>query len=144
MIRDDALQACASLATKYIPDRQQPDKAIDLLDTASARIRVNLKAKPQQLVMLEERYAAFLSEEEGLLKDLAHGLLQEGERLELLQRDKKALDLQLKKMNTQWQKELSLVNEILALRITLSEAADKNKKWAKMHTKRERLYKKLE
>lgn len=53
IIRDDALQACARLSTKYLPDRQQPDKAIDVLDTACARVRVNLKAKPSQIVELE-------------------------------------------------------------------------------------------
>lgn len=71
IIRDDALQACARLSTKYLPDRQQPDKGINVLDTACARVRVNLKAKPSQMVELEEQIAALKSEEEGLLKDLS-------------------------------------------------------------------------
>lgn len=144
MIRDDALQACATLATKYIPDRQQPDKAIDLLDTASARVRVNLKAKPQQLVRLEEQHLALSSEEEGLMKDINQGLTADPTRLKTIQTAKKALDLQLKKTKTRWQKELALVKEILAVREVLAQSSAKGKKMIQLHKKRERLYKKLE
>ncbi len=81
MIRDDALQMCERLSTRYLTDRQQPDKAIDVMDTACARVRVNLKARPTQLVLLEEKLHALENEVSGLMKDKSMGVPPDETRL---------------------------------------------------------------
>ena len=57
-IRDEALAAAVSLSHRYIAGRQLPDKAVDLLDTASTRVRIEHEAKPEALVMHEQQVMA--------------------------------------------------------------------------------------
>src|SRR5690554_7601830 len=52
-VRDDALRAAAELSDRYITGRLLPDKAVDLLDTAAARVRISLSVKPAELERLE-------------------------------------------------------------------------------------------
>ena len=66
-IRDEALVAAVKLSHRYIAGRQLPDKAVDLLDTAATRVRLEQDAKPEPIVALEERVAA-LGRELGLLE----------------------------------------------------------------------------
>ena len=54
-IRDDSLEAAAKLSARYITGRQLPDKAVDLMDTASARVKIGLTAKPGVIEDLERR-----------------------------------------------------------------------------------------
>ena len=54
---DDALQACVDLTERYVSDRLQPDKAIDVLDEAGARVRINNMQVPEEIVTLEEELA---------------------------------------------------------------------------------------
>ncbi|MBJ6911824.1 hypothetical protein JG661_21400, partial [Vibrio cholerae] len=53
LITDDALKAAAELSARYISGRQLPDKAIDVLDTACARIAINMTTPPKRLALLE-------------------------------------------------------------------------------------------
>lgn len=143
IVRDDALQACARLSIRYLPDRQQPDKAIDVLDTACARVRVNLKARPSQMVELEEKLAALQSEEEGVLKDLSQGI--EIDRLQLAKIEllRQETADKLKKIEQRWHKELKLIDELLKIRLEIDAEPGSSKKLAKLQKKREQLYKKL-
>ena len=54
-ISDDAIVAAASLSDRYIMDRSLPDKAIDLIDEASSKVKVNGRKKPEELKELEEQ-----------------------------------------------------------------------------------------
>src|SRR3546814_12961566 len=56
-VRDDAIVAAAELSDRYITGRLLPDKAVDLLDTAAARVRIGLGVKPAELESLESRLA---------------------------------------------------------------------------------------
>ncbi len=143
IIRDDALQACARLSTKYLPDRQQPDKAIDVLDTACARVRVNLKAKPSQMVELEEMLAALNNEEAGVLKDLSQGIEIDKIQLAKIEIAKQDAADKLKKLEQRWQKELKLIDDLLNIRLEIDNEKSGSKKLAKLQGKREQLYKKL-
>lgn len=116
VIRDDALQMAVKLSTRYIPDRQQPDKAIDLLDTAAARIKVNLVALPSDLEQMNLEIAALEREEAGLLRDQDFGVVIESLRLKEIKEALKRLARQHKKITQQWQKEMALIEKILALR----------------------------
>jgi type VI secretion system protein VasG len=72
-IRDDALAAAASLSHRYIAGRQLPDKAVDLLDTAATRVRIEQDAKPEALVRGEQDVQATERELELLRREQAEG-----------------------------------------------------------------------
>ena len=70
VMRDDALVAAAELSSRYITGRQLPDKAVDLLDTACARVKVLQSAKPDVLEDKERQIQALEREQHGLARDL--------------------------------------------------------------------------
>jgi type VI secretion system protein VasG len=72
-IRDDAVIAAVKLSRRYLAGRQLPDKAVDLLDTASARVKIALQAKPEALVALEAEHAGLERAREALRRDEAEG-----------------------------------------------------------------------
>lgn len=74
LVRDDALQAAAELAHRYITGRFLPDKAIDLLDTACARVKVSLTAKPAVLEDAIRRRQALERALNGLMRDAQNGV----------------------------------------------------------------------
>ncbi|HZA14429.1 MAG TPA: AAA family ATPase, partial [Myxococcaceae bacterium] len=72
-VREEAILAAVSLSHRYIAGRQLPDKAVDLLDTATARVKMELQARPDELVMLETRLAALERERAGRERERAEG-----------------------------------------------------------------------
>jgi ATP-dependent Clp protease ATP-binding subunit ClpB len=68
-ITDPALVAAATLSQRYIPDRQLPDKAIDLIDEAASRIRIEIDSKPEALDILGRRLIQLKIEREALKKE---------------------------------------------------------------------------
>jgi ATP-dependent Clp protease ATP-binding subunit ClpB len=68
-ITDSALVAAAKLSQRYIPDRQLPDKAIDLIDEAGSRIRMEMDSKPEEMDKLERRLIQLKIEREAIKKD---------------------------------------------------------------------------
>ena len=79
VIRDEAVVAAVELSERYISGRQLPDKAIDLIDTASARVKIEQDAPPEALTNLRSRLAAVDFELDGVRRDLADGLHRDGE-----------------------------------------------------------------
>ncbi|HUH41413.1 MAG TPA: type VI secretion system ATPase TssH, partial [Castellaniella sp.] len=82
IIREDALVAAAELSSRYITGRQLPDKAIDLLDTACARIKVNLSSKPDFIEDRERSLQMLAREKRGLLRDIENRVPTDPARLE--------------------------------------------------------------
>ena len=68
-ISDSAIIAAAKLSQRYITDRQLPDKAIDLIDEAASRIRMEIDSKPEQMDKLERRLIQLKIEREAIKKD---------------------------------------------------------------------------
>ncbi|MFN3234649.1 MAG: ATP-dependent chaperone ClpB [Gammaproteobacteria bacterium] len=68
-ITDSAIVAAATLSHRYITDRQLPDKAIDLIDEAASRIRIEIDSKPEEMDKLERRLIQFKIEREALKKE---------------------------------------------------------------------------
>src|SRR5579883_2061576 len=103
-ITDPAIVAAATLSHRYITDRQLPDKAIDLIDEAAARIRMEIDSKPEALDRLERRIIQLKIEQEALkkeqdeasrkrlaaLQDTLHGLEKEYSDLEEIWKSEKA------------------------------------------------------
>ena len=82
VIRDDALVAAAELSSRYITGRQLPDKAVDLLDTSCARVKVLHTAKPDVLEDKERQMQALERERSGLERDRDNHQLYDAERLQ--------------------------------------------------------------
>lgn len=101
-IRDDALEAAARLADRYVSDRQLPDKAIDLLDEAAAKLRVALFLLPPHLKQLKAKLDLLLTEEE------TAGFAREYERAAELKTQRLQLDSEYNEMHAIWQNENTL------------------------------------
>ena len=119
LIDDAALQAAAVLSDRYLSGRQLPDKAIDVLDTAAARVAINLTSAPRQVSALKTQRHQQAMEIEILEREQRLNLGQPDERLLLLQQGQEAIDQQLAQLNESWETQQSLVQQIIALRAAL-------------------------
>ncbi|ATF19769.1 ATP-dependent chaperone ClpB [Phaeobacter gallaeciensis] len=101
-IADAALVSAATLSHRYITDRFLPDKAIDLVDEAAARLRMQVDSKPEELDALDRQILQMQIEEEALkLEDDAASK----DRLETLQKELSELQEKSAEMTAQWQSE---------------------------------------
>lgn len=117
-VRDDAIACAAELSSRYISGRQLPDKAIDVLDTACARVNISLRATPAPVESLQQQIASLNRELEGLKRD---ELQQTGDKKNaslIPQIEKQITDLshELKALTAQWHQEKSLIDEMISLR----------------------------
>ncbi len=120
-IRDDAVIRTAELAGRYITGRHLPDKAIDVLDTACARVRVSLGAKPAALEIMEEEAAATRRELDALERDRCKGVAAApGEDCALrhaaLRGQLAGLEERINDLTARWKREKDLVEAIIRLR----------------------------
>lgn len=123
LIDDDALQAAAYLSSRYISGRQLPDKAIDVLDTACARIAINLTSPPRQVSVLENTLHQLNEEIDLLEREHRLGLKDNASRISALRELCEDTQKQLERINALWQKQQMLVHRIIELRgILLSPA----------------------
>ncbi|MBN1636428.1 MAG: type VI secretion system ATPase TssH [Deltaproteobacteria bacterium] len=121
VVRDDAIQAAASLSSRYISGRQLPDKAVDLLDTAAARVKVLLSAKPDVIEDKERKVQALARESKALERDRMHGIEIDTVRLEEIETELAGLNDELVGMKERWLKEQALAREIIAARRSIFE-----------------------
>ncbi|MCR4457169.1 type VI secretion system ATPase TssH [Pseudescherichia sp. L3] len=119
-ITDEAVRAAVTLSRRYLTGRQLPDKAVDLLDTAAARVRMNLDTVPEPLIRMKSAITALEMEKQALLEDLAVGRGPHGERLEAIDREEVNIILQLDALETQYGQELALSEQLLACRADIS------------------------
>ncbi|EGR0719957.1 type VI secretion system ATPase TssH [Vibrio alginolyticus] len=122
-VRDDAITAAAALSARYISGRQLPDKAIDVLDTACARVNISLNAIPASVETLQQELAAQQRELEALERD---ALQQTGDKHSLanipgLKQAMEATKEELAEQEAQWHKEKEQIQEMIALRSRLHE-----------------------
>ena len=101
-ITDGAIIAAAKLSHRYITDRQLPDKAIDLIDEAASRLRMEIDSKPEALDRLERRLIQFKIEREALKKEDDEAALK---RLEKLQDDIAQLEREYADLEEIWKSE---------------------------------------
>ncbi|HCI6177834.1 TPA: type VI secretion system ATPase TssH [Klebsiella quasipneumoniae subsp. quasipneumoniae] len=125
-ITDDAVRAAVTLSRRYLTGRQLPDKAVDLLDTASARLRMNLDTVPEPLTRLKAQLTALAMEKQALLEDIALGNSAHGERLAFIEQEENRLILALDTLETQYGQELQLTEALRACRRDLSRQGEIN------------------
>ena len=126
IIRDDAIIAAAELASRYISGRQLPDKAVDLLDTSAARIKINLTAKPDIIEDKERTIQALEREKKGLERDKLHGIEIDEEYLKTLEERIKTLKQEVENLVKRWQQEKDLAKHIIELRNKIYELQTKD------------------
>ena len=105
-ITDPAIVAAATLSYRYISDRRMPDKAIDLVDEAASRIRLERDSKPEELDRLEQRLVQLKMEREVVSKESDSA---SKERLATLQESIASLESQTAKLNETLQKEKAAI-----------------------------------
>ncbi|MDQ3812251.1 MAG: AAA family ATPase, partial [Chloroflexota bacterium] len=117
-IRDSALVAAAVLSHRYISDRFLPDKAIDLVDEAAARLRMEATSAPAELDEARRRIMQLEIEREGLRKEKDPA---SQERLERLEQELASLKEQAAGLEAQWQQELDQLNAVGRLQEQLDQ-----------------------
>ena len=105
-ITDDAIIASVELSHRYISDRFLPDKAIDLVDEAAAKLRLEMNSVPEEIDELERKIKQLEIEKEALKRE------PESKRLEALKRELADLNEERTKLRAQWESERSLIDEI--------------------------------
>ncbi len=118
-ILDSALVAAATLSSRYITGRFLPDKAIDLVDEAAARLRMQVDSKPEELDEMDRRIMQLKIEEEALKKESDPG---SKERLKRLAKELASLEEESKALTQRWQKEKSKLSDAQKLKAELDEA----------------------
>ena len=121
-VLDAALESAVKLSHRYIADRQLPDKAVSLLDTACARVAVSHHSKPPAVEDCQRRIEGLETERQIIEREAAIGMdvaARTQRVLEALQGERTRLEA----LNEEWSREKALVEEILALRGKLRETA---------------------
>ncbi len=133
-ITDTALVSAATLSNRYISDRFLPDKAIDLVDEAASRLRMQVDSKPEEVDELDRRIIQLKIEREALKKEKDKASI---ERLEKLEDELEGLEKKSADMTSQWQAEKEKLNraqklteELDAARVAL-EQVERDGDWAK-------------
>src|SRR6201987_5041418 len=118
-ITDSAIVAAATLSHRYITDRFLPDKAIDLMDEAGSRLRMQVDSKPEQLDELDRRIIQLKIEREGLKKETDKG---SKDRLMSLEKELAELEEQSAALTAKWQEEKKSVADVQSLKEKLDAA----------------------
>ncbi len=118
-ITDSALVAAAELSNRYISDRFLPDKAIDLMDEAASRLRIEIDSMPEEVDLAERKLTQMQIEEQALMKETDE---PSKERLEALRKEisqaKEALDRQ----KAEWKNEKDVIVDVQSLKAEIDSA----------------------
>ncbi|MEZ5881397.1 MAG: ATP-dependent chaperone ClpB [Nitratireductor sp.] len=118
-ITDSALVAAATLSNRYITDRFLPDKAIDLMDEAGSRLRMQVDSKPEELDELDRRIIQLKIEREALKKETDKG---SKERLKVLEGDLTDLEEKANSLTARWEAEKNKLSGARDLKEKLDQA----------------------
>ncbi|WP_411392597.1 type VI secretion system ATPase TssH [Pseudomonas sp. MPB23] len=121
-LRDDAVVAAAELSARYLAGRQLPDKAVDVLDTACARVRISLAAVPESLERLHGELAEGGRQRQALRRDAEAGLSVDHEALAALEARLEEAQAQSAALESLWMEQKELAERLLALRQQLADA----------------------
>ncbi|HTY87702.1 MAG TPA: ATP-dependent chaperone ClpB [Candidatus Acidoferrum sp.] len=124
-IQDAALVAAAQLSHRYISDRFLPDKAIDLVDEAAAKLRTEMESMPEELEKLERRITQLEVEREALKKEKDEASRQ---RLKALDKELANLKSERDAIRAQWDAEKGMVDDIQKLREAIELARNEMEK----------------
>ena len=112
-IRDAALVAAATLSDRYISDRFLPDKAIDLVDEAAAKLRTEIESMPQPLDEIRRKIMQFEIEEQALKKETDEA---SEEKLQKITKEKEKLQKEETELRSQWEAEKNAILRVRAIK----------------------------
>jgi ATP-dependent Clp protease ATP-binding subunit ClpB len=118
-ITDAALVSAATLSHRYIGERYLPDKAIDLVDEAASRLRIEIDSLPQEIDEVERRMIQLRIEEQALTRESDR---VSGERLEIVRAELAQLEQRSREMKAQWQAEKAAIALLREKKQQLEEA----------------------
>jgi ATP-dependent Clp protease ATP-binding subunit ClpB len=118
-IQDAALVAAATLSHRYIADRFLPDKAIDLVDEAASRLRMELDSMPTEIDQMERQIQQLEIEQSALKKEKDEG---SRERLKRLEKDLANLKEKSSQLKAQWQNEKAAINAVSIVNSQIEQA----------------------
>lgn len=127
VIRDEALVAAAHLGSRYIAGRQQPDKGIDLVDTAAARVKVAFISKPAELQDLERSIETDKRTLNALKRDADTGGKADPEAMAEISERIDATQKQVEEFKTRWLAEREAAHKVVAIRTKMNDLADGKK-----------------
>ena len=119
-IKDEALIAAATLSDRYITSRFLPDKAIDLMDEAASRLKMEIESQPTELDQLQRRILQLDIEKQALSQETDQASL---DRLEKLEKELAGLKGERDAMQLQWQNEKTVIEQIRALKQQIEQLA---------------------
>jgi ATP-dependent Clp protease ATP-binding subunit ClpB len=117
-ITDGAIVAAAALSDRYIADRFLPDKAIDLIDEAASRLRIEIDSMPTEIDRLDRQLRQLQIEEAALTKETDTA---SAERLEALRAEMAGITEQLSGLKAQWESEKGVIGDVQRLKAELDE-----------------------
>jgi ATP-dependent Clp protease ATP-binding subunit ClpB len=118
-INDGAIVAAATLSNRYITDRFLPDKAIDLIDEAAARLKMQVDSKPEELDSIDREIVRLKIEQEALKKETDPG---SKDRLKNLEAELKSLEKQSADLTSRWKAEKEKLSDAQKLKTELDQA----------------------
>ncbi|MCF0104799.1 MAG: ATP-dependent chaperone ClpB [Eggerthellaceae bacterium] len=118
-IQDSALVAAVELSNRYISDRFLPDKAVDLMDEAASRLRIDLDSMPQEIDLAERAVTQMQIEEQALMKEKDDASKK---RLEELRKDIAVKREELDKEKARWKNEKDVIGNVQELKTKLDES----------------------
>ncbi len=116
-ISDNALVAAATLSTRYISDRFLPDKAIDLVDEAAAKLKMEITSKPEQLDEVDRRILQMEMEKVSLRRESDVASIDRLQRLEKEMADQKE---EQSRLNAQWQAEKNIIEQLGQIKASIA------------------------
>ncbi len=122
IVRDDAISTAAELANKYITGRFLPDKAIDLLDTSCARVKISQSAKPPELEDMERNIQALEREKKALERDRDSGNEIDEDKYKETIQEIEDLEKERQKLKERWDREREAVQMVISIRDELYKA----------------------
>jgi len=128
IIRDDAIIVAAELSDRYITGRFLPDKAIDLIDTSCARIKINLISKPPILENKERLIQAAEREKKGMERDKINGVAIDEEKYQVISKTIHTITAEVEHIRERWLKEKEAAEKVVEVRRKLQETEDENNK----------------
>jgi ATP-dependent Clp protease ATP-binding subunit ClpB len=125
-IRDEAIVAAAVLSNRYITSRFLPDKAIDLIDEAASRLKMEIESQPTELDQVERRMLQLNIERQALTKET-----DPASKAKLKEIDKELSELKGKRdaMHLQWSNEKKIIEDIRALKQRIEELGIEETRW---------------
>ena len=124
-IKDSALVAAATLSQRYITDRFLPDKAIDLIDEAASRIRIEIDSRPTEIDEIERKIIQLQIEKQALLKEKDPASRR---RLEKLEGELADLREESDQLTMHWKKEKEIIQKISRIKAEMEKAREESQK----------------